>query len=78
MWSFSINGEKYLADSFSVKTQSFGLQWRPHRLTMIVGTMSTDEVSLFHVSKKLKMNNEKTEFFSAAQMSDLNQCALIL
>ena len=30
-----INGQEYLVDTVSVKTRSFGPQWRPHRLTIV-------------------------------------------
>ena len=35
-----INGEEHLANIVSVKTQSFGLKWRPHR---------SHRYSIFHV-----------------------------
>ena len=37
---------------------------------------STDDINLWMSANKLKMNNEKTEIFSAAHMPDLSQCAL--
>ena len=61
MWGFSINGI-YLADDFSVKTRSFGLQWRPHRLTM----NCWQESFLMHI-----MSNNFVFFFLLKDDADL-------